>query len=97
MTMAWIPRNFEEACKRAGGRRRYLSKLRDAQYQRRLEVLRILESGGWHYGSGVLLAQALKVSPATISRDLNYWRSFRARLGHHEKSTIAMILRRANG
>lgn len=94
MGKAWIPRTFEEACKRAGGRRRYLATVRDTQHKRRLEILRFIESRQCRYGNGVLLAQALKVSAATISRDIKYWRSFRAKLGHHEKTVIAMLLRR---
>jgi hypothetical protein len=94
MGRSWTPRSFEEACKRAGGRRRYLAEMCDAQYRRRVEVLRYLEAHNWRYGSGVLLSKALNVSQATISRDIKHWWNFRSRLGQHEKAVIIMILKR---
>jgi len=71
MTRAWIPKNFEEACKRAAGRRRYLAQRQKAQWGRQIEVLGELQKSNWEtYGLGRALARSLRVSEATISRDI---------------------------
>jgi len=71
MTRKWIPKTFEEACKRASGRRRYHAQRRRARDKRQLLVMDILLQLKWqHYGVGRILAEALSVDPATISRDI---------------------------
>jgi hypothetical protein len=94
MTKAWISTNFDEACKRAGGRRRYQAERQKAQWQRQVKVLRELEESNWEsYGMGRMLAKRLGVSEATISRDLRHWRSMRRKLGADANEIIASGLR----
>jgi hypothetical protein len=78
---AWIPRTFEEAYKRAAGRRRYHAKRRRMRDKRQLIIMGILVELNWpSYGIGRKLAKAFSVDPATISRDLKYIRKWRASL-----------------
>jgi hypothetical protein len=81
MIKTWIPKNSEEAYKRAAGRRRYHARRRQRRDERQLIVMALLTKLGWPgYGIGRVLAKALSLDPATISRDLKYLRAFRARL-----------------
>jgi hypothetical protein len=71
MPRRWIPKTFEEACKRASGRRRYHAQRRRVRDDRQLVIMDILRQLNWqHYGTGRILAEALSVDPATISRDI---------------------------
>jgi hypothetical protein len=82
MSRKWIPKTFEQACKRAAGRRRYHAKRRRARDKRQLLIMSIFVDLNWrpHYGIGRTLAEALSVDPATISRDIRYILKFRASL-----------------
>ena len=83
MSREWIPKTFEQACKRAAGRRRYLAKRQRVRDNRQLQIMDIMVQLNWpRYGIGRALAQALSVDPATISRDLKYIRKWRASLIH---------------
>jgi hypothetical protein len=76
--LAWIPKTFEQACKRAAGRRRYNAQRQRARDQRQLGIMGILVELNWpRYGIGRKLAKVLSVDPATISRDLKYIRRWR--------------------
>lgn len=60
-----------EGChRRAGGRRRYNADRQLAAEARRLQVLRLLRQWGLRRGIQARIANALDVSPATISRDV---------------------------
>ncbi len=68
---------WEQACRRAGGRRRYNSWRQFMATYRRYEVARLLLAGtGTRHGQGLLsgqqaaIARQLGVSPSTISRDV---------------------------
>lgn len=79
MSRKWIPKSFEQACKRAAGRRRYHAQRRRARDERQLVIMGILVQLNWqHYGIGRKLGEALSVDPATISRDINYILKWRA-------------------
>lgn len=81
MARIWIPKTFDEACKRAAGRRRYQAKRRRARDERQLVIMGVLLKLNWPgYGMGRVLAELLKVDPATVSRDLKYIREWRASL-----------------
>jgi hypothetical protein len=81
VSRVWIPKNFEEVCKRVAGRRRYHSERRQQRDQRQLVIMGILIRLDWpRYGYGRALAELLSVDPATISRDLKYIREWRASL-----------------
>jgi hypothetical protein len=81
MPKAWIPKTFEQACKRAAGRRRYHAQRRRLRDERQLLIMGILVRLNWpDYGIGRTLAEVLSVDPATISRDLKYIRKWRASL-----------------
>jgi hypothetical protein len=83
MSLQWIPKTFEQACKRAAGRRRYHATRRRVRDNRQLQIMDILVHLGWpKYGIGRALAEALSVDPPTISRDLKYIRKWRASLIH---------------
>lgn len=79
MSQVWIPKNFDEVCKRAAGRRRYHAQRRRARDERQLINMGILAKLNWpRYGIGRTLAEILSVDPATVSRDLRYLRKWRA-------------------
>jgi hypothetical protein len=79
MARKWVPVTFEEACKRAAGRRRYHAQRRRARDKRQLLIMGILVDLNWPgYGIGRVLAKSLSVDPGTISRDLKYIRKWRA-------------------
>jgi hypothetical protein len=81
MSQKWIPKTFEQACKRASGRRRYHARRRRVRDKRQMVIMGILVDLNWPgYGIGQLLADALSVDPATISRDLKFIRKWRASL-----------------
>lgn len=81
MSRVWIPKTFEQAYKRAAGRRRYHARRRRARDERQLVIMGILVQLHWRsYGFGRILAEALSVDPATISRDIKYIRKFRVSL-----------------
>lgn len=71
----WIPKSFEDACKRNAGRRKLHMRLRKARANR---ILRILGAIDWAqatqlresaYGLVSPAAQVMEVSKATASRD----------------------------
>ena len=63
----WIPKTFEEACRRAAGRRRYHAQKRRARDKRQLIILGVLVDLEWQsYGVGRVFADSLSVDPATI-------------------------------
>jgi|GEM_PF-1744681 len=72
--MAWIPKNFDEACKRNAGRRKLHMRKRKARAERILRLLRAMDkvpelcesARGWVK----VTAQAMEASRATASRDL---------------------------
>jgi hypothetical protein len=70
--MSWSsPVPFDVACRRAGGRRRYLAHRRFLRDLRRQQVCRLLnEDGGLKRGSIRRIAAKLGVCPKTISRDV---------------------------
>lgn len=71
MSRAWIPKTFDQVCKRAAGRRRYHAQRRRERDNRQLAIMGVLVQTKWqHYGMGRALAEALSVDPATISRDI---------------------------
>lgn len=74
--MAWIPQSFDEACKRAAGRRAYNKRRRLARQRRVTTILRLLDVQP--NMSGRDLAAVLKVHEATISRDLKFIRKVKA-------------------
>ena len=74
--MAWQPRTFDEACKRAAGRRAYNRKRRLAREHRIVTILRLLDVRPGM--SGRELASALRVHEATVSRDLKFIRKVKA-------------------
>ncbi len=79
MSKGWTPRSFDEACRRAGGRRRYNSERRTAAFARRREVMRLMETPiGQGYGRGKRLAAMLGVSVQTMSRDIKECERLRA-------------------
>jgi len=81
MTHCWIPKTLDEVCQRAAGRRRYHARRQRARDERQLKIMGMLVLLNWpRYGIGRTLAKAFLVDPATISRDLNYIREWRARL-----------------
>jgi hypothetical protein len=87
MPRKWIPKTFEEACKRAAGRRRYHAQRRCARDKRQLLIMDILVQLNWqHYGAGRILAEALSVDPATISRDIKYILEWRASLTEGQRA-----------
>jgi predicted DNA-binding transcriptional regulator YafY len=67
--MSWTPKNFNEACLRAAGRRAYNARRRLA---RTVRISRILALQDFHDLTGRELAALLKVHEATISRDLRF-------------------------
>lgn len=74
----WIPKDFNEACKRAAGRRRYHAKRRRFRDERQLAVAKVLLVLNWEsFGYGRPLAELLSVDPATISRDIRDLRKWR--------------------
>lgn len=70
--MSWPPRNFDEACRLASARRAYNKRRRLARARRISAIFRALDS--YPNAKGCELAAALKVSEATISRDLRFVR-----------------------
>ncbi len=68
--MSWIPTNFNEACLRAAGRRAY-NRRRRLERARRISAILVVQD---RHGEvrGRVLAAALGVHEATISRDLKF-------------------------
>jgi hypothetical protein len=86
---AWIPRTFEEACKRAAGRRRYHTERRLARDQRQLIVMEVLLRFNWQsFGVGRILAKNFWVDATTISRDIRYLRKLRRSFIAQNRSAI---------
>ncbi len=81
---------FNEACKRAGGRRRYQAMRQRAQQQRQLVLLAVMVKYKWQniYGKGYRLAEALSVDAATVSRDLRYLKDWRLSLIKDFQGTV---------
>jgi len=73
--MSWSPKNFNEACLRAAGRRAYNARRRHARNARISSILALQD----HYDlTGRELAALLGVHEATISRDLQFIERVRA-------------------
>jgi hypothetical protein len=66
----WKPKNFDEACKRAAGRRAYNRQRRLARADRIEDILVIQDR--FPHVTGRELAAYFKVHEATISRDLKF-------------------------
>jgi predicted transcriptional regulator len=62
--------NFNELSRRAAGRRAYNNHRQSLCEQRRVQVVDLLSRLGGRYGSQARIARMLKVSEATISRDM---------------------------
>src|SRR5258705_5173292 len=81
MAKIWNPKTFKGVCKRAAGRRRYNAERQRKRDNRQLVIMGILVKLNWpDYGIGQILAEALSVNAATISRDLKYIRELRRSL-----------------
>lgn len=79
MSKGWTPRSFDEACRRAGGRRRYNLARSLAREDRRRELMRLMDLPiGQGYGAGKRLAERLGVSAQTISHDMKECERLRA-------------------
>jgi len=93
MNKSWIPKNFDEVCRRAAGRRRYHATRQKKQFERQMKVLGELERADWeNYGMGRMLARKLGVSEPTICRDIRHLRDLRRKLGPDAKKTITLGL-----
>jgi predicted DNA-binding transcriptional regulator YafY len=73
--MSWQPKNFNEACLRAAGRRAYNARRRLLRTHR---ISRILALQDLSDRSGRELAALLNVHEATISRDLQFIKQLKA-------------------
>jgi len=75
--MSWSPKNFNEACLRAAGRRAY-NRQRRLERARRISAILVIQD---HHGEvkGRILAAAFGVHEATISRDLKFIKRVKAR------------------
>ncbi len=73
--MAWKPRTFDEACKRAAGRRAYNAQRQRAR-ERRISLILALQDR--ESPTGRELAARFGVHEATISRDLAFIEKLRA-------------------
>jgi hypothetical protein len=98
MPGGWIPKNSNEVCKRAAGRRRFQARRQRIRDERQLLIMEILVKANWpRYGIGRALARAFSVNPSTISRDLKSIRAWRASLIREgnlsQKLADAIILR----
>lgn len=67
--MGWKPKTFDEACRRAAGRRAYNRKRRLERARRISKIFHLLDRREY---SGRELAELLGVHEATISRDLKF-------------------------
>ncbi len=67
--MSWTPKNFNEVCLRAAGRRAYNARRRRARTARISRILALIDR---HDLTGRELAALLRVHEATISRDLKF-------------------------
>jgi hypothetical protein len=73
ITMAWSDRvSAEVASRRAGGRRRYHALRRDLATVRRHRVGQLVRAYGRQRGVQARIAKELKVSEATVSRDIAF-------------------------
>ena len=89
--MAWTPKNFNEACLRAAGRRAY-NRQRRLERARRISAILVVQD---RHGEvkGRVLAAALGVHEATISRDLKFIERIKA---HYRQSNPFGCEMRAN-
>jgi hypothetical protein len=84
---AWIPSNFDEACKRNAGRRKLHRREREARANRIVRVLGAMDSAGaialrdTTYGLLGLASLAMEVSKATVSRDFALVRRIHRQFG----------------
>ena len=68
---AWsAPTTWDEVCRRASGRRRYNIYRQMVAAVRLRKLAHLLRKHGFQRGNGAALAQELRCSRATISRDL---------------------------
>jgi Ribbon-helix-helix protein, copG family len=68
---------WDEACRRAGGRRRLLGVKRIKAAARRHRLLKLLRRDGLRYGQRIQFAKIFQVSPATITADLHrIWQQY---------------------
>jgi hypothetical protein len=72
--MGWKPKTFDEACRRAAGRRAYNRKRRLERARRISAIFRLLDRRDY---TGRELAALLGVHEATISRDLRFIRKIK--------------------
>ena len=72
---AWIPKSFDEACKRNAGRRKLHRRKRKARADRIVRVLHAMDSANatelreTAFGWVTITAQSMEMSKATASRD----------------------------
>jgi predicted DNA-binding transcriptional regulator YafY len=78
--MSWQPQSFDEACRRAAGRRAYNRKRR-LERARRISTILVLQDRGVFTGRA--LAASLGVHEATVSRDLKFIRKLKADFRRH--------------
>jgi hypothetical protein len=82
MVHSWsTPVSPTEAARRAGGRRRYNATRTFRAAVRRRQVIELLFAHGFTYGSQRRAAEALGVSPATITRDTKALQTWWVRSG----------------
>ena len=85
MSTAWIPKNFEDACKRNAGRRKLHMRMRKARAERISRVLNAMDSAhvlrdsahGWL----TVASQVMQISKATASRDFALVRRIHRQFG----------------
>ncbi len=73
--MSWTPKNFDEACRRAAGRRAFN---RRRHFTRAARISRILALQDQRDFTGRELSVLLDVHEATISRDLKFIKRVKA-------------------
>jgi Trp operon repressor len=62
--------DWDQVCRRAGGRRKYLALQRERAIMRRKKMVELLGRTGFGHGAQAELARLLGVSAATICRDM---------------------------
>jgi predicted DNA-binding transcriptional regulator YafY len=65
----WTPKSFDEACRRAAGRRAYNARRQRARERRITQIIALQERGDF---TGRSMAAYFGVHEATISRDLAF-------------------------
>jgi DeoR/GlpR family transcriptional regulator of sugar metabolism len=70
ISRGWVPQSFDEAIKRAAGRRRYNYTRRIKAELRRAELIEFVFEENGAYGLQAQAARRFGVSESTISRDM---------------------------